>query len=379
MTVRPAPNPQNQHTVRWEAVNAVLMRRSSGGRGRRAAGRPALPTFITGMSGGYFMRRLRVSGERYSDEPEKNQYSHICEAGENMLLGGGEGRAVTMGSAPTGPKQTLEPAQDDAPQDGVMREVPAYGFEARRWTVVFHRKAENRFFSCNRDGAFQARLGVRLAAGAGHWLIYDVGFRRTQLKMLGDTEGARAVLAAIVTGNATVTIDVRDDELPWMRLGMFCTTAVAHLIGVRTRCVATGHALPPPRRERRGSPRRCHQRSHRSPRTRTSQPNRRGRRKPCSMACRRRRKLTPPSLMTRYGTRLALANGGMSPIDARRRQSRADGQILMAKIPKPEPDPKIRWSAPRSIDWRTRESKSRIANSISRNAISLPRRCGSAT
>jgi len=50
------------------------------------------------MSGGYFMRRIRVSGERYADEPEKNQYSHICEAGENMLLGGGEGKAVTMGS-----------------------------------------------------------------------------------------------------------------------------------------------------------------------------------------------------------------------------------------------------------------------------------------
>jgi hypothetical protein len=43
------------------------------------------------------MRRLRVSGERYADEPEKNQYSHICEAGENAFLGGGEGRAVTMG------------------------------------------------------------------------------------------------------------------------------------------------------------------------------------------------------------------------------------------------------------------------------------------
>jgi hypothetical protein len=40
------------------------------------------------------------------------------------------------------------------------------------------------------------------------------------------------MISAIVAGNATVTIDVRD-ELPWMRLGMFCTTAVSHLIGVR--------------------------------------------------------------------------------------------------------------------------------------------------
>jgi hypothetical protein len=98
MTVRPAPNPQNQHTVRWEAMNAVLMNRSSGGRPSRLLVDPRCTTLITGMSGGYFMRRIRVSGERYADEPEKNQYSHICEALENGILGGGEGRSVTMGS-----------------------------------------------------------------------------------------------------------------------------------------------------------------------------------------------------------------------------------------------------------------------------------------
>lgn len=107
MKVLPAPNPQNQRSVRHEAVNAVLMRRSSGG--QRASSLlvdPRCSTFITGMSGGYFMRRIRVSGERYADEPEKNQYSHICEAGENALLGGGEGRAVTMGSVSTKGVQT---------------------------------------------------------------------------------------------------------------------------------------------------------------------------------------------------------------------------------------------------------------------------------
>jgi len=97
ITVLPAPNPQNQLTVRHEAMNAVLMRRASTGRASAMIVDPGCPTFITGMEGGYFMRRLRVSGERYSDQPEKNQYSHVCEAGENMLLGGGEGRAVTMG------------------------------------------------------------------------------------------------------------------------------------------------------------------------------------------------------------------------------------------------------------------------------------------
>lgn len=98
MTVLAAPNPQNMYSVRHEAVNAILMRRSSGGQRPSALlVDPSCVTFITGMEGGYFMRRLRVSGERYADEPEKNQYSHVCEAGENAFLGGGEGRAVTMG------------------------------------------------------------------------------------------------------------------------------------------------------------------------------------------------------------------------------------------------------------------------------------------
>jgi hypothetical protein len=41
------------------------------------------------------------------------------------------------------------------------------------------------------------------------------------------------MIAAIVKDNCTVTIDVREDDLPWMRLGLFCTTAVSHLIGLR--------------------------------------------------------------------------------------------------------------------------------------------------
>jgi hypothetical protein len=102
MTVLPAPNPQNMRSIRWEAVNGVLMRRSQTGRPSSLLIDPGCVTLITGLSGGYFMRRLRISGERYAEEPDKNQYSHVCEAFENQLLGGGEGRAVTMGSHPTG-------------------------------------------------------------------------------------------------------------------------------------------------------------------------------------------------------------------------------------------------------------------------------------
>lgn len=118
MRVLPAPNPQNRYTVRHEAVNAVLMRGSTEGPRRALLVDPGCVTFITGMAGGYFLRRLRVSGERYSEEPEKNQYSHVCEAGENMLLGGGEGRAVLMGHQDLSPKRV-------APQRRSMRRVTA--------------------------------------------------------------------------------------------------------------------------------------------------------------------------------------------------------------------------------------------------------------
>ncbi len=48
-----------------------------------------------GMAGGYAFKRVRVSGdERYHDVPHKNRYSHPCEAGQYVMLGGGEGRVV---------------------------------------------------------------------------------------------------------------------------------------------------------------------------------------------------------------------------------------------------------------------------------------------
>lgn len=123
MNVLPAPDAQNRQSLRQEAVNGVLMRRSMGGGPTALIVDPGCTTYITGMSGGYNMRRLRVSGERYSDEPEKNQYSHVCEGGEYLLLGGGEGRSVlTGGTGKARNVQTKVPYNPLArPQTGVQR------------------------------------------------------------------------------------------------------------------------------------------------------------------------------------------------------------------------------------------------------------------
>jgi hypothetical protein len=186
------------------------MRRSVGG-GRPSAllVDPRCVTFITGMSGGYFMRRIRVSGERYADEPEKNQYSHICEAGENMLLGGGEGRAVTMGSLGDQADPDMEPAQDDA-------------------AGVVMRRSGIRGRGAALDGGVspQGEALVLSAIAMGHfkhvsalaWIpeLAVVGlrrrFRRTRLNFWRTAEAPR-IAAAIVKGNATVTIDVRDGRI----------------------------------------------------------------------------------------------------------------------------------------------------------------------
>jgi hypothetical protein len=45
-----------------------------------------------GLQGGFCYRRVQVSGEKYTDEPDKNEYSHIVEACEYGLQGEGEGR-----------------------------------------------------------------------------------------------------------------------------------------------------------------------------------------------------------------------------------------------------------------------------------------------
>ena len=66
-------------------------------------GRPALldspkcKTLRKGLAGGFCYRRIKTANERYTDEPDKNHYSHICEAAEYALQGEGEGREAVYG------------------------------------------------------------------------------------------------------------------------------------------------------------------------------------------------------------------------------------------------------------------------------------------
>jgi len=83
--------------------NSPLLRRAAlSNPGRRLCmdGKPAFVLSprakITrrGLQGGFCYRKLRVSGDRYGEEPDKNMYSHPVEACEYAMMGSGEGRAA---------------------------------------------------------------------------------------------------------------------------------------------------------------------------------------------------------------------------------------------------------------------------------------------
>lgn len=54
-----------------------------------------------GLAGGFCYRRIQITGdERYTDEPDKNKYSHPVEALEYALQGEGEGRMMKKHDSP---------------------------------------------------------------------------------------------------------------------------------------------------------------------------------------------------------------------------------------------------------------------------------------
>lgn len=86
------PASTNELSVRFEAVNGAFR--------RMAASSPALlihpecKMLRRACLDGYRFRKLSIVGERYGEDPDKNEYSHVAEALQYLLLGGGEGRTV---------------------------------------------------------------------------------------------------------------------------------------------------------------------------------------------------------------------------------------------------------------------------------------------
>lgn len=48
-----------------------------------------------GLAGKWFLKRVQGRDERFHEKPVKNEWSHVCDAAEYMVLGGGEGRHLS--------------------------------------------------------------------------------------------------------------------------------------------------------------------------------------------------------------------------------------------------------------------------------------------
>lgn len=88
-SIKAKPAPTNDFAIRTESVSSTLRRMIDGEPGFLI--HPDCKVTRKGMQGGYAFKRVKVAGdERFRDAPDKNRFSHSCEAGQYLMLGAGE-------------------------------------------------------------------------------------------------------------------------------------------------------------------------------------------------------------------------------------------------------------------------------------------------
>lgn len=86
------PASTNDFTVRVETINRICTELVQGGRPKLLLD-PSCSMLARACSGGYRYRKLKVTGDtRFALEPDKNRFSHVAEALQYLVLGGGEAR-----------------------------------------------------------------------------------------------------------------------------------------------------------------------------------------------------------------------------------------------------------------------------------------------
>lgn len=94
-----SPTPSNDPLKRRAALESPMKELGMDGKPRFVVTHKAR-MIRKGLQGGFCYRRIMVTGEKYTDEPDKNEYSHPVEALEYALQGEGEGRqALTRSSS----------------------------------------------------------------------------------------------------------------------------------------------------------------------------------------------------------------------------------------------------------------------------------------
>lgn len=102
--LRIMPAPSNDPRMRIHAIKSPCLKLIDGKPGLIIHSR--CKNLIKGLKGGWQFKRVKMGGseERYKDAPDKNKYSHPCDALGYMLIGMGEGKAFNRrdeGAVPT--------------------------------------------------------------------------------------------------------------------------------------------------------------------------------------------------------------------------------------------------------------------------------------
>lgn len=110
--VEARPAPTNDFTKRREAVAFYLSKILDGTPGLLI--HPQCHVLRKAMAGGYCYRRAQVTGEeRFRDVPDKNQFSHVADAAQYLLLGAGEAQTAVRRDPMTRPKNRPRSAITD--------------------------------------------------------------------------------------------------------------------------------------------------------------------------------------------------------------------------------------------------------------------------
>ena len=87
------PSVEGGETLRREALSAPLTRMLDGEPGMLID--PSCKAIRKGLASKYVYRRVKAVGDdKYHNKPDKNWWSHICEAAEHAMWGAGEGERL---------------------------------------------------------------------------------------------------------------------------------------------------------------------------------------------------------------------------------------------------------------------------------------------
>jgi hypothetical protein len=99
------PAATNDFIKRRESVAGALSRLIDGAPGLIV--HPQCAILRKAMAGGYALKRVQVGGAaKYRDMPDKNDYSHVAESLQYLLVGGGEARLLVKRTQ-SGPRPEL--------------------------------------------------------------------------------------------------------------------------------------------------------------------------------------------------------------------------------------------------------------------------------